>query len=230
MIGAGERWAELEQRSADLSADAEAALHDAIRNAVATLARAYLIRLRPFPARRGGRPRCARWRMPLVERRPGEGGPVGGGRLVALDVDQELAHRFVVAAARAGIGEAGPVALATGRSVAEAAEALELVGRAAALDRLVDAVDRALAVVPAPSRLTAWQGRALLDDLHAWQRAAAAAALAGPASIPEAVAAWEAAHEPELARAALLSGDAALDSPDPMAVTALVLRRLRLAV
>ena len=95
----------------------------------------------------------------------------------------------------------------------------------------MDAVDRALAVVPAPSRLTAWQGRALLDDLHAWQRAAAAAALAaGPASIPEAVAAWEAAHEPELARAALLSGDAALDGPDPMAVTALVLRRLRLAV
>ncbi len=171
-----------------------------------------------------------RWRMPWWAPAPGKAAKLEEDKLVALGVDQQLAERFVVATARADIGEAGPVALATGRPVAEAAEALELVGRVAALDRLVDAVDQALAVVPAPSRLTAWQGRALLDDLHAWQRAAASAALARPASVQEAVAAWEAAHEPELARAALLSGGTPQDSANPMAVTALVLRRLRLAV
>ena len=103
---------------------------------------------------------------------------------MALGVDRELAHRFVVAAARAGIGEAGPVALATGRSVAEAVQALDLVDRAAAWDRLVDAVDRALAVVPAPEPADRLAGPGPARRPRAWRRGGSIAALAGPTSIP----------------------------------------------
>ena len=42
VIGAGTWWSALEDRSAELSADAEAALHATISQAVATLARVYL--------------------------------------------------------------------------------------------------------------------------------------------------------------------------------------------
>ena len=79
VIGAGYRWAELEHRSAELSADAEAALHATVSDAVAKLARAYLtspghLSLGDVISRR-----CS------VSRRPGGGGrrrgdEVGGGR------------------------------------------------------------------------------------------------------------------------------------------------------
>src|SRR5262249_36591718 len=108
--------------------------------------------------------------------------------------------------------------------------AVDLVSKAAGLDRLVDGINVALAVVPAPSRLTTWQGRALLDDVDAWRRAAASAALANPGGPGEAVSAWEAAHRPELGRAALLLSSSAMASADPLATAALVLRRLQMAL
>ena len=141
-----------------------------------------------------------------------------------------LANRFVVTTARAEVGEAGPVARSTGRSIVEAAEAVGLITRAAGLDRLAETVGRALVETPAPGRLTAWHGRALLDDLSAWRRAAAAAALADPAAPAEAVAAWESRHEVELARAGLLLATARPATTDPLAVVALGLRRLQLAL
>jgi glutamate dehydrogenase len=229
VIGAGEQWADLEQRSSALSADAEAALHGAVRNAVIKLARAYLTGGEALPL---GEliARDAPLAGEMVAAGAGEASKTDADVLVELGVDRDLAHRFVQAAGRANVAAAGEVARRTGRPVAEAAEAIELVGRAAAVDRLEEAVTRALAAVPAPSRLTAWQGRALLDDIRAWQQAAAAAALARPLSVAPAVAAWEAARERELARAAVLTGAAPQDSPDPLAVTALALRRLRLAL
>ncbi len=229
VIGAEARWAELEQRSAGLSADAEAALHAVVSDGVSTLARAYLTRpgeLRIGQTIVGDGPLADE----MVAGGAGEATKTEEDYLVALGVDREVAQRFVVAASRARIGQAAPVARATGRSVVEAAEAIELVRRAAGLERLDEAIDRALAVVPAPTRLTAWQGRALRDDLGAWQEAAATAALARPLPVPEAVAAWVSAHEVELGRAALLSGAAPQDSPDPLAVTSLALRRLQLAL
>ncbi len=229
VIGAGDQWADLEERSPALSADAEAALHATIREAVIKLARAYLTRgeagpLGPLIAR------DAPLADQMVEAGAGEATKTDEDALVALDVPRDVAHRFVLAAARANVGAAGQVARRIGRPVAEAVEAIELIGRAAAVDGLEEAVSQALAAVPAPSRLTAWEGRALLDDISAWQQAAAAAALAQPLSVPAAVAAWEAAHEPELTRAALLTRAAPQDSPDPLAVTALALRRLQVAL
>jgi glutamate dehydrogenase len=229
VVGAGERWAELEQRAGDLSADAETALHATISDAVARLARAYLTTPGAFDL---GQviARDTPLAVSVTAATSTDATKAEEDSLVAFGVDRELAHDFVVAAARAGVGEAGPVARATGRSIAEATEAVELVGRAAGLDRLVEAVNRALSVVPAPSRLTAWHGRALLDDMCAWRRAAAAAALAEPLSPAEAVSAWETTHGVELARAALLLNASPPTNTDPLAVTALVLRRLQLAL
>jgi hypothetical protein len=122
------------------------------------------------------------------------------------------------------------VARQADRPISDAAAAVDLVGKAAGLDRLVEGITGALAVVPAPSRLTAWQGRALLDDLRAGRRTAATAALANPGPPGEAVSTWEAAHQPELTRAALLLSSATPVGADPLALAALVLRRLRLAL
>ncbi len=232
VIGAGNLWGDLEQGSAGLSADADAALHGTVSDAVAKLARAYLISAGAFHLGE-----LISRDAPLADQMEAAGetaktdaAKTDEDALVALGVDRELAHRYVLAATRAKVEAAGQVARRTGRPVTETAEAIELVRRAAAVDRLEEAVSRALAVVPAPSRLIAWQGRALLDDISAWQQAAAAAALAQPLSVPAAVAAWEAAREKELARAALLTGAAPQESQDPLAVTALALRRLQLAL
>ena len=222
-------WAELEAQSAQLSADAEAALHATISTALARLARAYLSS--PGPPRISeivGRDRPFASAVASVA--SSEATKSEEDALVALGVDPELAHRFVMTAARADVGQAGPVARATGRDITEAAIAGDLVARAGGLDRLVDGINGALAVVPAPSRLTIWHGRALLDDVDAWQRAAASAALANPGTPGEAVSLWEAAHQAELGRAALLLSSSGPATPDPLATAALVLRRLQMVL
>jgi glutamate dehydrogenase len=229
VIGAGDRWGELERRSADLSADAEAALHATISEAVARLARAYLLAAGEFlPAEVIARD--IPWADDLMGTASAEATKADEDALVALGVDRTLANRFLVTAVRADVMDAGTVARATGRSITDAAEAIDLVSRSASLDRLADAVSLALSAVPPPSRLTVWQGRALLDDLSAWRRLAAAAALADPAPPADAVAAWEARRQRELARAAELVGTSGSSSEDPLAVVALALRRLQRAV
>jgi glutamate dehydrogenase len=229
VVGADERWAELEAQSAQLPADAEAALHLTISAAVARLARAYL----SSP----GLPRVSEvvsrdtpLAAALATIAPSEATKSEEDSLVSLGANHDLAHRFVTTAARADVGQAEPVARATGRDITDASNAVDLVAKAAGLDRLVDGINAALAVVPAPSRLTTWQGRALLDDVDAWRRAAASAALANPGPAGEAVSLWEAAHHPELGRAALLLSSSGLAAADPLATAALVLRRLQMAL
>jgi glutamate dehydrogenase len=229
VIGAGERWAELETRSSELSADAEAALHATIGGAVASLARTYL-------TSPGG------WQLAETIKRDA---PIAGDvarastsaalkaeedALVALNVDRDLAHRFVSAAARAAVGDAGAVARLTGRPVADATVALDAIARVAGLGQLLEAVHRALSTSPPPSRLTTWQGRALLDDLRAWEAGAASRALASALPAEEAVEQWEARHRTELGRASQLLATLSPASSDPLAVTALTLRRLQIAL
>jgi glutamate dehydrogenase len=228
VLDAGDRWAELEVLSPTLSADAEAALHATISEAVARLARSYLtspgLLVVSEIIRRDG---------PLaVSLTPATSDTAKAEEdaLVALDVDAEVARRFVATAAQADVGEAGPVARLADRPIGDAAAVLDLVGKAAGLDKLVEGIEGALVDVPAPSRLTAWQGRALLDDLRAWRRAAAVAALANPGPPGEAVSTWEAAHQSELTRAGLLLRSATPVGADPLALAALVLRRLQLAL
>jgi glutamate dehydrogenase len=229
VIGAGDRWAELELLSPRLSADGEAALHTTLSEAVARLARAYLTspgRVAVGVIIRRDTP-LAGLLTPAVSP---DTTKAEEDALVALDVDREVAHRFVATAANADVGEAGPVARVAGRPVVDAAVAVDLISKAAGIDRLVEGIKGALMVVPAPSRLTAWQGRALVDDLLAWCRIAAVAALANPGPPGEAVSAWEAAHQAELARAGLLMSSAAPAGADPLALATLVLRRLQLAL
>jgi glutamate dehydrogenase len=228
VVGAGERWTELELLSPHLPAEAEAALHLTISDAVARLARAYLTR--PGAVAVG---EIVRRDNPLAESlRPApfsDTMKTDEDALVDLGVERQVARRFLSTAAGAEVGQAGPVAQASGRPVDESALALDLVGKAAGLDRLIDGIRAALAVVPAPGRLTTWQGRALIDDLLAWQRTAAAEALRNPGPPDEAVSAWEVAHQPGLSRAALLRSSTAPATADPLAVAALVLRRLQMA-
>ncbi len=225
VLGAGRLWAELEQLSPGLPADAEAALHATVDDAVVRLARCYLARPEVFDVgstiERDG---------PLAAAiAAGAGEAVKAEEeeaLVDLGADRETARRFVSASAGAVVGDAGPVATASGRDLAVAVEALALVDRAAGLDRLVAAVGRLLAGPPYLRRLTAWQARALLDDTGSWRRQAAVEVLARGEEPGSATSAWEAAHQGELARASRLLE--ALHDPagDPLAVATLVLRRL----
>jgi glutamate dehydrogenase len=229
VIGAGERWAELERQSAELSADAEAALHVTVGQAVAALARTYL-------TSPGG------WQLgetierdSVIAERVAQASSTAARKaeedgLVALNVDRDLAHRFVLAASRAAVGDAGAVARQTDRPVTEATIALDAISRVAGLGQLEEAVDRALSSSPPPSRLTTWQGRALLDDVRAWRVAAASRALKGAQPPEDAVDQWEASHRAELSRAAQLLATLSPTTSDPLAVTALTLRRLQIAL
>ena len=141
-----------------------------------------------------------------------------------------VARQFVLAAARAAVGDAGTVARQSGRPIGDATVALDAIARVAGLGQLEEAVERALFTTPPPSRLTAWQGRALLDDIRAWRVAAATKALAAPVPPEEAVEQWEARHRPEVGRAAQLLATLSPTTSDPLAVTALTLRRLQIAL
>jgi glutamate dehydrogenase len=188
VLGAAELWAELEEQASSLPADAETALHAAVAGAVGRLARSYLVRPGPVhPTARIESDRAA----------AATAAPVSGGAakehedtLVALGAPRELATRVVMVATLAAIGDAVEVAQATKRPVHEALEGLLLVERAGGGDRLMAGIAEA----PTPSRWSAWQAQALMDDVWAWRRDATAAALLPPGSVEHAVAAWEAAR------------------------------------
>ncbi|MGH9054289.1 MAG: NAD-glutamate dehydrogenase domain-containing protein [Acidimicrobiales bacterium] len=231
VIGAGELWNEIEVSSPGLSADAEGALHTSVSSAVAGLARSYLAQPGQFDLGRTIA-RDSAIADELATTAPG--GTAARKRqedaLLALGVSPALVSRIVTGAARSAVGDVAPVSLATSRPPAEVAEALSLLDRAASLEDLVAGVTRALDVTPPPSRLSAWQGRALVDDVADWRRAATAEVLRAGGSPRAAVAGWEVGREAALGRAARLLS--ALDGPaaDPLAVAALVVRRLHLAL
>jgi hypothetical protein len=146
---------------------------------------------------------------------------------VAAGADREAAGRFAVAALRAGVDEAGVISRTGHRPVPDVVVALGLVGRASGIDRLADAVTARLAAGPAPGRLTAWHGRAVLDDLAAWRRGAVVNALGPGGPAPGAAAAWVEVHGGELAAIGPLIDRAVGADADPFAVAEIVLRRLR---
>jgi glutamate dehydrogenase len=232
ITGAGELWAELEQLSPKLTADAESALHSMVSRAVIDLARAYLTRSGAIDM--GATLETDEGTAQALALRRSSVSKAEGDALVTLGVSRRVANRFAGGTARAKVAEVGPVASATGRPVGEVVEALALVGEAAGLDRLIVDIRIAAAAPPPPSRLTLWQARALLDDIASWRMSATISALgaagetggSGP-SPAAAVADWVEAHSFQLERASKLL--AALDrgSPEPLTVAALVLRRLR---
>jgi glutamate dehydrogenase len=227
VTGAGMLWSELERLSPELSADAEAALHSTVSEAVIDLARAYLTRAGVIDIGATLANDEA-----LAEQLVGAAWPASKDEqdvLVALGADREIAVRFGSAAARARVAEVSPVGAATGRHGTDVVEALSLMDGAAGLDRLKADIRRA-AAGPAPlSRLTAWHTRALIDDIAEWRVAATIEAFRrapSGASAAEVVSGWAQAHERDLARAAQLVTTLGRENSDPLTVASLVLRRL----
>jgi glutamate dehydrogenase len=229
LTGAGELWDELEHLAEGLSAEAEAALHALVAGAVADLARAYLIEPGPFRigatlerdrdlAEELSRTAPAR----LASRRYTE--PIERFRL-----DREVVERFVAARARALVASVGPIERATARSSDDALVALSGIADVAELRAVAALVEGALAATPPPERLRGWQARALLDDLAAWRRAAAIAALSRDPGreAAAAVADWAASRAPALDAARRLREEPRRDGGDPLALAALILRRLQ---
>jgi glutamate dehydrogenase len=238
VVGAGELWRELEDLAAGLSADAEAALHATVTDAVDGLARAYLTRSGSLD-------------MAAVTARDAEMAaeldPAAAERLAPeraaleeLGVPADVAARFLGTVARASVADAGPVRLATGRSGTDVVQALALLDEAAGLAQLVTEIDGALSASPAPERFTTWHARALLDDISSWRRTAAIAALGPPGaggggspaqvSVPEAIETWAGARQDDLARVEQLQETLDRETVDPLAVASLVLRRLHQAL
>ncbi len=238
VTGAGQLWTLLEDLSPGMSADAEAALHSTVTEAVGALARAYLTR--PGSLDMAGV--SARDEELADELQPSAADRLGPQRsaLEELGVPADLAARFLGAGARASVADAGPVRLATGRSGPEVVETLGLVDEAAGLGRLVAKIDGALSATPAPERFTTWQARALLDDIASWRRTAAIAALRPPVavgdgsptvlSVPDAIETWASARRADLARVEQLQATLDRETVDPLAVASLVLRRLHQAL
>ena len=229
VIGAGSLWSELETLAASLTAEAEAALHSQISEAVIRLARSYLARPgvieigalitadRPV-AEQIGASRSDDAVKPFVE------------QLVDLGVEPDIARRYVLASGRADVADVRPVMDATGRNAVEALECLDGVDRAAGTDGIVSAVSAALSVVPPPRRLTVWLGRSVLDDLADWRRNAATSVLRAGASPADALAAWEAANADALRSAAQMLGSSAPAGEVLLDSAVLVIRRLQRAV
>ncbi len=226
---AGTLWAELEELSLGLSAEAEAALHAVVAGAVGFLARSYLLASpHRAEAETAGDAELAR---SLGERVPPEIG-VDEEALVALDVDRRVARRFLAAASRARVAEVGSISRTTGQPATRVADALVELGRATGVDRLIARIEQ-----PPPSarrprgRLASWAARACADDVRTWRARAVAGALRSPGPDPdqavgEAVASWVEANRAGLDRAFALLPALDREATDPLAVTSLVLRRL----
>ena len=231
VVGAGELWAELEQAASSgpdpLPAPAESALHGAVADAVAHLARHYLTA--PGPLDPG---RLAHRDLELLAAAGPLPIPASKEELAlfaGLDLEESMVEHYLSARRRAAAAEAGTVAVATGRPVADCLEAMHRLDGVAGLAGLAGSIGRALDGNPPPDRLRVWQARAVLDDMAAWRRRAARAALAEGGPPEAAVSHWAASAGDALRRAAVL--DASRDgSADPLAVATLTLRRLARAL
>jgi glutamate dehydrogenase len=225
VTGAGDLWAELEVLAAEgetaLSPAAETALHTEVSEAVAALVRAYLGRPGPFAPG----PVAAEATGRLAGFSPLPGG-VAVDRWADLKVPDAVAERFAAARQKADWLDAVALAGGTGRSPAEAVEVWRRVGEVAGLGAIETAVDEELGASSPPGRLRMWQARALLDDMAAWRRRAAAQVLAGPvaADPAAAVAAWADLHTDDFARAAAVAPAPGVS--DVLAAATLTVRRL----
>jgi len=229
VTGAGTLWAQLEELSLHLSADAEAALHAVLAGAVDGLARRYLLTSAHRPeSETVGDEELARG---LDGHIPPEIG-IDEEALVALDVDRHVARRFLTAASKARVAEVGTITRATGQPATRVADALVELGRETGVDRLIARIEQPPpGARRPPGRLASWAARACADDARAWRTRAVVSALRSPGHDPDqavdqAVTAWIEARRAGLDRAFALLAALDHETADPLAVTSLVLRRL----
>ncbi|MCU4185419.1 NAD-glutamate dehydrogenase [Acidiferrimicrobium sp. IK] len=173
VLDGGSLWSRLEQAADDIDSDAEAALNDAVAEAVTTLARAYL--RRPGPVVPSA---LLAADVALVDRLPVE---VDAAELSRTPrVPPELAAACAAAKRSAQVGEVGPVVAATGRSASDVAAAFAVFERSGPISK----ARRLLASVPPRGRWAAWQARSVDDDLADLRRRAATQALgAAPGAV-----------------------------------------------
>lgn len=245
LTGAGDLWAQLETLAAgdaagdgtgdaeQLSAPAEAALHDAVSGAVHRLVRDYLAEPGPFrPAVAAGRDadRLARAGADAADRLARAGAPAPGAdprRWAALGVEEAVWRPLTEADGRVGRLEAAAVAVEAGRgpeAAGDAAEVLAAVDAAAGLGRVTASVAAVLDTGSPLGRVRMWLARAALDDVARWRRRVAAAILSGGGPAGKAVTDWAEAHAEQLRSAADLIG--APGGEDGLASAFLVVRRL----
>ncbi|MGH8981604.1 MAG: NAD-glutamate dehydrogenase domain-containing protein, partial [Acidimicrobiales bacterium] len=152
VVGADPLWRELDERWSELSADADAALHRVLSEAVAALARRYV--------RRGDT--CSPSALvaedlPVADDlavRPPSSASLN--ELVVAGIDRPTAERWLSVAARARAGEIGPLVRATGRTVEEIVAAFEMIDDAAGTARMRAAIER----TPPTDRWRSWLARA----------------------------------------------------------------------
>lgn len=218
VVGAAAGWAELDERWSELSADTDAMLHRALRDAVASLARHYVRQgdtATPSALIAQDVPVADQ----LADLPPAD---VALNGLVASGIDRSSAERWLSVTARARVGEVGPLVRGTGRPVRDIVAALDMIDQAAGATRMREAIER----TPATDRWRAWLARATLDDLADWRRQAAADLLTRGGDPADPMTGWAAAHEARLAAARRLL--VALDGrgADPITIVAVALRRL----
>ena len=233
ITAAGARWAELEELAAasesGLSASAEAALHDAVSQAVTRLVRKYLNEPGDFhPGQVAARDEA---RLEAAGSWPAVADPTDDWG--DLKVSEAVLGRLSAAVSVPARIEAIGLALAAGRSpdlAAAADEVARRVSAAAGLDRLASGLGSVLSAIPPPGRLRMWQANAVLDDLSDWKRRASAAILADPgfSTAEAAVSVWTEAHAEDLRRASLVAPSGG--GEDAIAAASLALRRLARAL
>jgi glutamate dehydrogenase len=213
LLGAQEAFATLQRHASALTSDEEAAVHATLRRAVGALARAYLtIASDVAPS----------------ERIAADSKVVAAITPAAADCARWEPDKLGAAAsewaARAQVADVATVQRATGRSVADVTAALAAVDSAGG----VGEVGRLVADLRPQGRWARWEVRALHDDLDAYRRRAAAAALAGaPGEAPErAVGRWLAGRQAPLMAARRTRLAATTGAPEELAAAALAVRFL----
>ena len=170
VLDADRRWRQVEALASSLSADAEAALHHAVVDAVGAVARSYLV---------GGRadvgwsvahdaPVAARFEAELDfgTVRATESVAATAEALVRLGVDRQVAVSFARLERMAGVADVSAAVRETGRPVREVVAAFDQLDRALGLAGF----EARVSAIHPNGRWERWQVRSLLDDVNRLRR------------------------------------------------------------
>jgi glutamate dehydrogenase len=192
VLDAGEVLRQVELAGTSLSADADAALHGAVVDAVGRLARRYLATAAPDVSGlldRDG-PLARQLIGASVDGWDPDAPPAALGAIVAdlhgAGAPTSLAVAVAARLAAVDVADAQVVAATVGMDPPDVLEGLAALDAGAGYGRLAGVLRRA----DVPGRWAAWQRRALLDDVAAWRASAVAGALGSGAPPAAAVAGW----------------------------------------
>ena len=199
-----------------LSADAEAALHRMVAEAVDGLTRRYLL---AGPGSAGARidadgPIASEAAaLPPTSARPQL------DELQRLGVPSDLARRVDAATRLVNLADVAAIARRSGRTATDVLGIWATVEATAGLSTLVGAVT----TLPTPNRWVRWQARGIIDDATSWCAATVAAGLARPAGDLEA---WLSSRAPAFSRVRGLLANIGASPASALALASLAVRAL----